>query len=101
MAAEKQPRNTPPNNPIGKNRILLQPPVLRLARRIFSIKKTHLMSSPLRKRIRSPGLSPHSSAGLSERETMMAENHNSARITKQNLAARRVHRADGYNTEGW
>lgn len=35
------------------------------------------MSSPLRKRIRSPCFSPHSSAGLSERETMMAENHNS------------------------
>lgn len=27
------------------------------------------MSSPLRKRMRSPGFSPHSSAGLSEEET--------------------------------
>lgn len=43
MAAEKQPQNIPLNNPIGKNKILLQPPVLRLAR--FSIKNTpHVQS---------------------------------------------------------
>lgn len=35
----------------------------------FSGDMTNLMSSPLRKRIRSPGFSPHSSAGLSGRET--------------------------------
>lgn len=35
----------------------------------FSSDVTNLMSSPLRKRIRSPGFSPHSSAGLSGRET--------------------------------
>lgn len=42
--------------------------------------KTNLMSSPLRKRMRSPGFSPHSSAGLSERETRsVAGSHTSVR----------------------
>lgn len=46
--------------------------------------KTNLMSSPLRKRMRSPVFNPHSSAGLSERETRsVAGNHTSVERTKK------------------
>lgn len=63
------------------------------------------MSRPLRKRMRSPGFSPHSSAGLSEKETRAAEksnvNHRLKLDPSTTSPANKVHRTDGRNGERW